>query len=139
MPPSSALYDILGEIYARLGDRSQAIDYYQKSVDLNPYFFWSQYNLGVLYIHSGQYAQASEHLKKALQSKPEIAVTVFSQSKIYQQLFARMDDPNIQLQQGLELGYKDCYKLLVLANKLQHVDASSMAPLDFAHAPLFLF
>lgn len=138
VPPMPETFDVLGYIYAQLGNRPQAIRYYEKSVALNGQFFWSHYNLGVLYVQEGSYTKAVEQFKKALQSPPQVTVLVFAKSKIYQQILVQVDDLPRQLQQGMNLGLKDAYRLLILSSRLAKVHPPS-PPEVLQNVPYFLF
>ena len=136
---SSDLHDVLGFIHGRLGHHKEAQKHFEESILLNPHFFWAQYNLGILYLQQKEYAQAREQFKKALNTTPELAIAIFTQSKIYQQIFRFMDHPSQALEVGFVSGRKDCYRLMVLCQQLLASEADLGQAMDPAHFPVFLF
>jgi tetratricopeptide (TPR) repeat protein len=48
-PENANLYLALGDSYKEIGDTDEAINYYQKSLEINPDYFLALYNLGVVY------------------------------------------------------------------------------------------
>ncbi len=49
-----------------LGDATQAIEYFNKAIRLEPKHFWLHYDLGVAYFKAGSYLKAQEHFKDSL-------------------------------------------------------------------------
>lgn len=48
-PENASLYLALGDSYKEVNDSDEAINYYQKVLEINPDFFLALYNLGVIY------------------------------------------------------------------------------------------
>ena len=48
-PENANLYLALGDSYKEVGNTEEAINYYQKSLEINPDYFLALYNLGVVY------------------------------------------------------------------------------------------
>ena len=58
MSDNAEAYGMLGFFYHFLNQDSKAIEFYKKSIELKPKFFWFHYDLGVLYLQKGSFAQA---------------------------------------------------------------------------------
>ncbi len=82
-PKLSEPYAILGHCYYHQGDISKAIELYEKSSVLNPYFFWNQYDLGLLYYKKGLYKDARKRFEKALLTQIDGNVAFLTSSRIY--------------------------------------------------------
>ena len=62
----AAILGNMGEVFLMYGQYNQAIDYYQKSLALNPHFNNSQYGLAKAFIMQGKFDQALKVIAKAL-------------------------------------------------------------------------
>lgn len=105
---------LLGYVFFCLGKKSRAEELFIRSTKLNPTFFWSYYNLGVLAYSQGQTGRAREFLQTAVQLNPELSVKFLLTSRIFAPL---MSDSNYSPQRFLEnlyAGYADAYKMLVM-------------------------
>ena len=51
----------VGHAHILLGNSNEALRYYKKAIDIDPYYFASQYNLGTLYEEKGDIDQALYH------------------------------------------------------------------------------
>ena len=61
------LWNRLGATLANSGRSEEAIDAYQKALEINPSFVRARYNLGVSCINIGCYPEAAQHLLDALE------------------------------------------------------------------------
>jgi tetratricopeptide (TPR) repeat protein len=85
----SSFYSEIGISYANIGDFSRALKFFQKSVEIDPYYAGGYYNLGNANYHSGNYEKALEFFQKSLQLDPDsgeayenLAVTYNSKGEI---------------------------------------------------------
>lgn len=69
-PDSPELLTLLGNLYQDMGNPSTALDFYKKSVGLQPLQSHTQRNLGVLYANKNQPLRALEHFALAQQAEP---------------------------------------------------------------------
>jgi tetratricopeptide (TPR) repeat protein len=69
----SWLYHVLGLLEADSENYAQAIENYQKAIQLNPEYADAYYNLGNALYRQGQLEQAIENYQKAIQLNPEYA------------------------------------------------------------------
>jgi len=69
LPDSDAAHFLLGfcQYYLGLGDMART--QYETAAALNPYFFWSYYNLGVIYFQQGDFLKSAMALTQALALK----------------------------------------------------------------------
>lgn len=109
---------MLGFCYYHLGEHKKAISAYRESIGLNPYFFWSHYNLGVLYFQDEDYEKAQEEFQAALEIKQAVTVKILYASKLYQDILGEMKNPQDVVRQGLIWGYRDGYRLQQKAKTL---------------------
>ncbi|HXX41193.1 MAG TPA: tetratricopeptide repeat protein, partial [Chthoniobacterales bacterium] len=68
-------YDNLGVVLATQGHLPEAIEQYERSLQINPRFFAAHDNLAVALSNQGKIGEAIEHYERALQSKPKDAET----------------------------------------------------------------
>ncbi|MCM1339013.1 MAG: tetratricopeptide repeat protein [Muribaculaceae bacterium] len=64
--------------YADKGDYVQAIERLKSSIDLDPSFFETHYNLAVVYTQAEDYANAIDEYKKVIDLKPDMADSYYS-------------------------------------------------------------
>ncbi len=64
------------------GETRQAIDHYQKAIEINHYSA-AHYNTGVIYYRLGQYHQAIEQFKQAIHEQPDYAAAHFNLGFVY--------------------------------------------------------
>jgi len=76
--PSADLYKILGDIFFDKKDIENSINYYEKSLKLNPNFAEIYYNLGVINILKNDTVKAIESYLKAIEIKPDYKEAYFN-------------------------------------------------------------
>lgn len=113
-PEIDSTHFLLGFCKYYRNDIDAARGEFEESVQLNPYFFWSYYNLGVIYFNQGDFLKSAEILSKAISVDNEITLAVLHQNSFYQQIWLRLADPGQTLEENLRDGKKDA--LLVLAD-----------------------
>ena len=70
-PQLAAAYNGLGGAYNIVGKIDEAISLWEKSVDLNPAYGFSVYNLGMAYFRKGEKGKALEYLTRYLELERE--------------------------------------------------------------------
>ena len=75
-----------GNKYFFGGDYNQAIEYYQKVLQLNPNLAEAYYNLGLAYGSLGQYQKAIEYFQKSIQLDPNLAEAYYFLGNAYVRL-----------------------------------------------------
>ena len=63
----------LGLILMAQGNTAEALDHYQRAIEINPSFAEAHQNLGVVLAQEGQSAEAIRHFKKAIELQPDCA------------------------------------------------------------------
>ncbi len=106
-------HGILGYSYFYSGDKEKAIHALQKAIELNPYFFFPRYNLGMIYLIEGDAPKAKELFKQALSVPPTVTVKMIHESKIYQQIFKDRSDVSENMEASLKEAYQKCYEMFV--------------------------
>lgn len=112
LPNIDSVHYLLGYCEYYRGDIDEARTQYERSIDLDPYFFWSYYNLGVIYFRQGDFLKSAEVLNKAFSLKNEISLGVLHQNPFYQQIWRYIDNPGQILESNLSEGQKDAALLL---------------------------
>ena len=74
----------LGNIYFTTGQRSAAIYFWEKSLEIKPDQIDARFNLGYAYYMEGKLKEAAEHLKKVLEQDPKNAKARIVLEKMYQ-------------------------------------------------------
>ncbi|MBF0386393.1 MAG: hypothetical protein HQL20_00890 [Candidatus Omnitrophica bacterium] len=96
-------WHMLGYYLYLYGDKKNAIQAIEKSVELVPVFFWSQYNRGVYYFNEKDFAKAAEAFNGAASLDMRLTVMVILNSKTYLQVLCRSssqtkaNNPSIKL------------------------------------------
>jgi tetratricopeptide (TPR) repeat protein len=63
----------LGYVLAAQGRTAEAIEHYQKAVEINPHFAEAHNNLGILLAKQGRTTEAIEHYQRAMEANPSLA------------------------------------------------------------------
>ena len=69
----------LGTGYAQTGDYENAAKYYKKALDVWPGFAEARINLGVIYFHMGDFAEARRILMTLDRNHEDARVSVYQQ------------------------------------------------------------
>ena len=64
---SAHVWNELGNIYISIGAHHQAVDSYQKAIELDPGFGWPYSNLALTFSHQGRYAEAIPLYMKSIE------------------------------------------------------------------------
>jgi len=81
-PDDAQAYFLLGEIFRQRGwenDAAAAINYYKKSVSLNPTFAESHKAMGIIYYKDGEKRRAKKYFESCLLLSPNIADKAYIQ------------------------------------------------------------
>lgn len=137
-PEQPAPCSLAGYAYYYLGETDKAIKYYEQAIRGNPNFFWSHYNLGVIYYNEKFYDKAAEEFTLALNSPNDNAMLFMLLTKTYKDLASFLEiDPDAFLR-GLEEGFKRSKELLTVCLMIK--SAPDMAEqLKLKKVPLRLF
>lgn len=101
-------YHMLGYYLYLNGDKKEAINAIDRSIELVPVFFWPQYNRGVYYFNAKDYAKAAAAFNEAVVLDMRLSVMVILNSKTYLQVLCRSsiqtktNNPSAKLIDGYE-------------------------------------
>lgn len=97
--------------YYYLGQTEKAVEHYEKSLQGNPHFFWSQYNLALIHYNEGLYEQAAREFHKASDLPVENAVYFMLLTKTYKDATSLLKINNELLLTNLQEGYEHAGQL----------------------------
>jgi tetratricopeptide (TPR) repeat protein len=103
------IWNELGNIYFKVGAFDEAIDAYNKAIELDFRIGWLYSNLGFAYAHKGKFAEAIPVYEKSIEllnSNEDKAVSWGRLAEAYQQL-DRYDDALLAYQKAVELNPQD--------------------------------
>jgi tetratricopeptide (TPR) repeat protein len=96
-------------------NQTKAIELLQKSAQIEPNFFWTNYNLGLLHFSSKRYADAAHSFQKALSADPKQSVQFLMRSKIYQQILQSVQPFPINFGSRIKAAYENSATLLIVS------------------------
>lgn len=82
-PVSADAHAMLGFCYFHQGKTDEALANYTRSLEQNPVFLSTYFNLALLHVRAGNYAQASELISRMMTLTPELTLRIIASSKIY--------------------------------------------------------
>jgi eukaryotic-like serine/threonine-protein kinase len=98
-------YENMGNVYLREGQYQQCIPYYQKALQIEPY--WTTYsNLGTAYFLLKQFTDAAAAYEKAVALNPNDSEIVVNLADAYR-WSGEQDKARQTYQQAISLGYKE--------------------------------
>lgn len=111
-PENATVHYFLGfcEYYMENHDVARA--QFERSVELDPYFFWAYYDLAVIYYQQGDFYKCVKSLTQAISLRKEIGLTIMRQDFLYQQIWRYVANPSQVLGSNLDQGQKDAMLLL---------------------------
>lgn len=111
-PEIAEAYALLGYCYFHQGDSYTALEYFQKAHHLQPYSFWTNYNLGILYWKQQNMAKTIEHLSIAAKIPLPVTLKKIHTSSLYQGIWKEYAHPEQRITTLLQKGYAQTYALL---------------------------
>jgi len=76
-------YNVVGVVYASLGDRVKSKEYFQKAVEIDPEYSVAYFNLALLYQSSAQPEEALKYYEKTLSLDPKCFDAIINKAAIY--------------------------------------------------------
>jgi tetratricopeptide (TPR) repeat protein len=113
-PENDAGHYLLGYCAYYSGDQNSARRQFEESMKINPYFFWSYYNLGVIYFQQGDFLKSAEVLNKGLSIKKEFTLEILRQGAFYGQIWQYLANPPQISGRNLDEGQEDAAFLLAV-------------------------
>lgn len=119
---------MLGYYQYLYGDKKSALKNIDKSIELVPVFFWSQFNRGVYFFNEKDYGKAAASFNNALALDMRLTVMVILNSKTYLQVLCRSSTQTKANNPSAKLinGYQKAKEYITLCQICQ-IDPSSPA------------
>ena len=105
-PDSFEMYYFKGVCYLWLGRLEEAKDSLHKALVINPYFFWTYYNLALLYLRDGQPTPAIHLLSIAENLPIETTESAIREIQAFAIIWFYMTEPQIYIHQHLIAAYQ---------------------------------
>jgi len=118
MPDNSQGELMLGYLHEITGDRQGARLLLEKAQQLDGAFFFTDFNLAVVFFEQGDYTKSTDLLHQALVIPPQRTLQEMMSSIIYRQFFSSMKDSH-EIINGLQQAYQDAYTLLLKSSARQ--------------------
>lgn len=137
LPQRAEAWSLAGYCFYYLGEIPKAIVSYQKAVEMQPFFFWHPYNLGVIYFKTSRFEEAAAAFQKALRSDAVKTLVVIQASpRIYGPILVlQTHDAGGSLNERLRGGYRKGFTYLGYA--LRTLGRSEEAAIAFKKAEEF--
>ena len=102
MPKRSGAWNTLGRVQLQMGKRTDAIESFEKAVELNPKNSYAHNNLGLALIYDKRYEEAIDALEQAVEMDPVEAYMWNNLGMAYEQL-DRLDDARVAYSNAVEM------------------------------------
>jgi tetratricopeptide (TPR) repeat protein len=102
MPKRSGAWNTLGRVQLQMGKRKDAIESFEKAVDLNPKNSYARNNLGLALIYDKRFEEAVDTLEQAVELEPVEAYMWNNLGMAYEQL-DRLDDARTAYGNAVEM------------------------------------
>jgi tetratricopeptide (TPR) repeat protein len=113
-PGEPGLNSVIAYCYYYLGDMPMAIEYYLRDLKENPEYFWSHYNLGLIYFKQGDFDKSVGEFKKVLELRPDVAANQMRNWSVYHQIIGqRQTIDKVLPTESLGVFYQNLYKMLI--------------------------
>lgn len=105
----------LGYCYYYLNNNEEALQAFQKAVEINPHYFWYQYDVGLMEFKKEEYVKAIASLERALKVRLDFSLKAFFVSKVFQQIIQYEPDLKESLDDNLKGGLRNTARLLAMS------------------------
>jgi Tfp pilus assembly protein PilF len=102
MPRRSGAWNTLGRVQLQMGKRKDAIESFEKAVDLNPKNSYARNNLGLALIYDKRFEEAADTLEQAVELEPVEAYMWNNLGMAYEQL-DRLEDARAAYGNAVEM------------------------------------
>jgi tetratricopeptide (TPR) repeat protein len=118
-PAEASYWTNLGIVYRLSAQFDKAESCYLKAIELNDSYAPIYASLGALYLtHTGQYAEAVDYLKKAIQLDPGLAIA-YSNMAIAQASLGNFDAADQYLRTAVLKGYRNAKNARLMIDNLR--------------------
>lgn len=137
-PDLFEMHYMLGICHFWMGDLPDAETALRKSLQINPVFFWSYYNLGLLYLKAGQVDAAIALLSRAKAIPPQLTIKFLHDFQAFYIILKYMPDPEGYINGRILQADKQIDYLLLIALAIKnnhgadvHFDPNQWNPVFF--------
>jgi tetratricopeptide (TPR) repeat protein len=119
-----------GVCYFWLGDLDAAEHSFTQSLQINPVFFWANYNLGLLYLKRGQINNALTFFIRAMRIPSDVTEKLLHDYQVFYTIWKNMPNPPDYIRNSLKLADQqiDYFLLVALAVKNNHAASIPFDP-----------
>src|SRR3989338_9680678 len=116
LPPvhSADAYAMLGFCYFHQNKFKESYENYTKSLEQDPTFLWTYYNLAVIEFKARNYDKAVFLLDRMFKVSPEISAKIISSSKVYSDVLRDHQGPLV-FPRELKATYADAMRMMVIS------------------------
>jgi tetratricopeptide (TPR) repeat protein len=107
-----AMKSIMAFCYFYQGQTNKAQELYLNDINSNPDFFWTYYNLGVIYLSQKNLEKSKEAFQKAISLNPNASMQHIYSAKSYFQIILSNKIPPAYIAESLNLGHQRSLKYL---------------------------
>ena len=112
-PYSADAYAMQGFCYYHQNKDANALDSYAKSLEINPAFIWTYYNLALIDFEGENYEKSAELIGRMISLNPELSLRIIASSKIYSDILR--DQAGTDLGGEIKKAYADALRILVIS------------------------
>jgi|CXWL01.1.fsa_nt_gi tetratricopeptide (TPR) repeat protein len=112
-PYSADAYAVLGFCYSHQNKDADAFASYAKSLQINPAFIWTYYNLALINFQEENFGESVELIERMISLNPELSLRIIASSKIYSDILR--DQTGIDLDVEIKKTYADALRILVIS------------------------
>ena len=101
----------MGTSYAKSGRYNEALDYFNKALELNPNFAGAYFNKGLAYGHKRKFDQAINNFTRAIEINPNYADALDSRGLLYLITSRNKSQACADIKKACDLGVCKAYKM----------------------------
>lgn len=112
-PLSADAHAMLGFCHYHQHKTAEALSSYMTSLEINPIFLWTYFNLALIHFRDGNYEQSVALVERMMSMNPELSLRVITSSKIYTDILR--DQSGFDLAGEVKKTYADALRIAVIS------------------------
>lgn len=119
LPEISSAHGMFGLCLYYNGEEQKAKRAYKEAININSYYFWFYYNLGVIHFNLGEYKEAIEVLETALKKDLGGSINYLTTTPVFKPIMLEYFQSNSMqsmLPKLIALRYSQSYQMIVISN-----------------------